>query len=118
MRNQWGLGVVVGLILAFPLLLCLVALAPFDFSDKPTRGGSPLIAVETVVVGGLLFARRERQSAPAGTRCGDLLGSHRGSPPLGIPGQDESPCVASISGIAGKPDGDLLYWRRRHLLNL
>ncbi|SIO28554.1 hypothetical protein SAMN05444166_3497 [Singulisphaera sp. GP187] len=61
MRNPWARRVSVSLILAFPLLLSLVATpSPVSFV-RGVEGVLPIVAVETVLVGGLLVARRERR---------------------------------------------------------
>ncbi|WP_406698865.1 hypothetical protein V5E97_08265 [Singulisphaera sp. Ch08] len=61
MRNQWARRVIVSLILAFPLLLSVAAsTTPVSFARR-LEAASPIVAVETVLVGGLLFARRERR---------------------------------------------------------
>lgn len=57
MRHTWVRRVFIGLILAFPLLMS-VAAAP---TERGVRSALPIVAVELVLVGGLLFARRERR---------------------------------------------------------
>lgn len=53
MRNQWARGVVLGLVLAFPVLMSATA--------GSITTVAPVLAVETVLVGGLVFASRERR---------------------------------------------------------
>ncbi len=65
MRNSWARRVVLGLILAFPLMMVAVASPSAD--PNPGRffrsfsAVMPVFAVEMVLVGGMVFAVRERR---------------------------------------------------------
>src|SRR5262245_3545907 len=67
MRHRWARRVVLGSILAFPLLISAVA-SP-STSSSPQAGrfvrgfsvGVPVVVVELVLVGGVIFATRERR---------------------------------------------------------
>jgi len=62
MRHHGVRRVFVGLILAFPLLLSVVAASPNQgVLSGAVQAGLPVVAVELVLVGGLLFVRRERR---------------------------------------------------------
>lgn len=65
MRNRWARRVVVGLVLAFPLAISAVASpSPSPTAGRLLRGfsvGTPVVAVEMVLLGGLVFAGRERR---------------------------------------------------------
>src|SRR5262245_40388163 len=62
MRNRWARGLVVGLIFVFPLMIAVVSARGHGGGFPRTlRASAPILAVETVLLGGLVFASRERR---------------------------------------------------------
>jgi hypothetical protein len=62
MRNRWARWVVLTLIVAFPLLLSAAsAQGQGGGFPRTLRASAPILAVEMVLVGGLVFASRERR---------------------------------------------------------
>lgn len=62
MRNRWARRVCVGLILAFPVLMTVAASSAVPAeAARGARGLAPVVAVEALLIGGLVFAGRERR---------------------------------------------------------
>ena len=61
MRHRGSRVVVLGLILAFPILVHTVSAPGFGGVAGLFSAGSPLLGVEMLLVGGLVFASRERR---------------------------------------------------------
>ena len=101
MRNQWTRRIVVSLILAFPLLLSVVASpTPVSFA-RGLEAASPILAVETVLVGGLLFARRERRRLVVELEAARTVATRAVSRPSGALVKTNAPAWRSVSGSPG-----------------
>jgi hypothetical protein len=60
MRNRWVRRAFLGLVLVFPILISAVSSHSLGRAVRGFRMGSPIMAVEMLLVGGLVFASRER----------------------------------------------------------
>src|SRR5258708_2393027 len=61
MRNRWARWAVLGLIFVFPLLIVAASAEGQGSLRRTLRAGSPIVAVEMVLLGGMVFASRERR---------------------------------------------------------
>lgn len=101
MRNHWARRVAVGLILAFPLLLSVVA-SPTPLSlARGLEAAPPILAVETVLVGGLLVARRERRRLLVELDAARTMATRAASCPSGALVKTNTPAWRSVSGSPG-----------------
>lgn len=61
MRNPWVRTVFLGLILTFPMMICVASARSLVRAAYDLRSRSTVIAVELMLAGGMIFAYRERQ---------------------------------------------------------
>ena len=101
MHHQWVRRVFVGLILAFPLLISVVAAPSPGSVSRGLQAVMPIVAVETVLVGGLVFARRERRRLLVELDAARTSPNRIASRPSAALVKTKAPAWRSVSGSPG-----------------
>lgn len=60
MQSRWARRVVLALVLVFPIAITATSARPSAGAARGLRASLPIVAVEMVLVGGMVFAARER----------------------------------------------------------